>query len=368
MRLLCALLLAWSATALAHRPSDAFLTLEVNGTTITGQWEVALRDLEVLSALDMNGDRQLTWGELRAEQPALQAQLASALHLFGDGKACGLSFTDLLIHDRSDGRYAWFALVADCAAAPRALTLDYRLLFNVDPTHRGILVLRSGDQAHSAVFAPDAASRTFTLAEPSARAVFIDYLREGAWHIWIGLDHILFLLVLLLPAVLVYEHGRWQARDHLGAAVWDVAAVVTAFTLAHSITLTLAALDMARLPSRWVEASIAATVLLAALNNLRPVVRARWALAFGLGLIHGFGFASVLGDLGLPQGPRLTALVAFNLGVELGQLAILAVFVPLAFAVRRTPLYRVGVRVLGSIAVALLAGAWLLERLGLIGT
>ena len=144
---------------------------------------------------------------------------------------------------------------------------------------------------------------------------------------------------------------------------YETLKVVTAFTLAHSITLSLAALQVISLPSRLVESVIAASVVLAALNNLRGTVdKRRWVMAFAFGLIHGFGFASVLADLGLPQGALVLALVGFNLGVELGQLAIVAVFLPLAFWLRTTRFYRVGVLTGGSIIVALLASWWFLQR------
>ena len=166
-------------------------------------------------------------------------------------------------------------------------------------------------------------------------------------HIWAGFDHILFLLSLLLPAVLVpsadFRRGVGRRSRASETAFWDVLKVVTAFTVAHSITLSLATLGVVSLPSRLVESAIAASVVLAALNNIRPVVHGgRWIIAFCFGLIHGFGFASVLADLGLPQGSLLLALVAFNLGVELGQLAIVAVFLPLAYALRDTLFYRRG--------------------------
>ena len=183
------------------------------------------------------------------------------------------------------------------------------------------------------------------------------------WHIWIGFDHILFLLSLLLPAVLFWQRPRWLPVATLRVAVVDVLKIVTAFTVAHSITLSLAALGFVSLPSRWVESAIAASVVLAALNNLYPVVQGRrWAVAFGFGLIHGFGFASVLADLGLPQGALALALLGFNLGVELGQMAIVAVFLPLAFALRRTDFYRWGVFTAGSLVIVLLAMVWLAER------
>jgi len=117
------------------------------------------------------------------------------------------------------------------------------------------------------------------------------------------------------------------------------------------------------LPSRAVEATIAASVVVAALNNVFPVFTKRlWAVAFAFGLIHGFGFASVLADLGLPKDALAPTLVGFNLGVEAGQLAIVALFLPLAYALRRTVLYRQGVRIGGSLLIALLAGIWFAER------
>ena len=183
------------------------------------------------------------------------------------------------------------------------------------------------------------------------------------WHIWIGFDHILFLLSLLLPAVLILRKKEWQAAEQFRGTFWDVFRVVTSFTVAHSITLSLAALSVISLPSRLVESTIALSVLLAALNNLWPVVaERRWAVAFAFGLIHGFGFASVLTDLGLPQGALLLALVGFNVGVEVGQLAIVTAFLPFAYGLRRSWFYRRLVFAGGSAAIALVAAVWLAER------
>jgi hypothetical protein len=201
------------------------------------------------------------------------------------------------------------------------------------------------------------------VAAPSRWRQFSDYVRHGVWHIWIGFDHILFLVSLLLPAVLVRQEGRWQGRDTLRASVMDVLKIVTAFTLAHSLTLTLAALGALSLPSRLVESAIAASVVLAALNNLWPLVH-RWRalVAFAFGLIHGFGFASVLADLGLPQGALVLSLVGFNVGVEVGQLAIVAAFLPLAYVLRRGLFYRRAVLAGGSALIAAIAMVWLAER------
>ena len=144
---------------------------------------------------------------------------------------------------------------------------------------------------------------------------------------------------------------------------WDVLKVVTAFTVAHSITLSLAALEVISLPSRLVEATIAASVVLAALNNIWPrVLERRWMVAFAFGLIHGFGFASVLADLGLPQNALLLALVGFNLGVEAGQLCIVGAFLPIAFFLRESTFYRRGIMAGGSALISLVALVWFIER------
>ena len=229
-----------------------------------------------------------------------------------------------------------------------------------------MLNLSSHGANRAGIFSVDEPVQQFTLAEFSKSAQFADYLKEGVLHIWAGFDHILFLLSLLLPAVLVRSATSGEAGLHRRAsraALWDVLKVVTAFTVAHSITLSLATLGVVSLPSRLVESAIAASVVLAAINNICPVVYGgRWIIAFCFGLIHGFGFASVLVDLGLPQGSLLLALVAFNLGVEVGQLAIVAVFLPLAYAARDTLFYRRAILVGGSSGVAMIAALWLVER------
>jgi HupE / UreJ protein len=245
------------------------------------------------------------------------------------------------------------------------VALNYTLFADLDPQHRGLLNLVARGASRSAVLGPQQSMQAFELGEINRWRQVADYVREGVWHIWIGLDHILFLLSLLLPSVLVWQAGKrkWQAVNGFREAFVDVLKVVTAFTLAHSITLSLAALGIVELPSRLVESVIAASIIVAALNNIWPRVIGRlWMVAFGFGLVHGFGFASVLADLGLPRDALVLALIGFNVGVELGQLAIVAVFLPLAYALRRSAFYRKAVMVGGSVVIVLLAAVWLVER------
>lgn len=363
--LLVACLLA-QGTARAHKPSDSYLTLDVAGATITGQWDIALRDLDFALGLDGDQDGAITWGEVKAKHAAIASYAFSRLSLGPANARCVPVVSEHLIDNHSDGAYAVVRFTAACATPPHALDIGYRLFAEIDPSHRGLLKLSAAGFTSTAILAPDVASRPLPLVAPSKSAQFAEYVKEGVLHIWAGFDHILFLLALLLPAVLVRSRvpGQiWTAAPTFRAAFIDVFKIVTAFTLAHSITLSLAVLGVISLPSRLVESAIAASVLLAALNNVRPLVFSmRWAIAFLFGLVHGFGFASVLTDLGLPQDSLVLALVAFNVGVELGQLAIVAVFLPVAYAMRGSRFYQRFVMVGGSLVVAAIAVLWLAER------
>lgn len=355
--------------ALAHKPSDSYLTMRAaeGGSEIAVRWDIALRDLDYVLELDRDGDGALTWGEVRQRADDITRYATSRLELKGGNEPCEWKTTGPLTLERhSDGTYAVLALSADCSGPATGLRARYSLLFDVDPSHRGLVQwIAPGNQGSQAlIFGAESAQQRLPMQPPGPWQTLKQYVADGVWHIWIGFDHILFLLALLLPSVLVVRrHGQWESAPGLRGAAGDVVKVVTAFTVAHSITLSLAALEVVSLPSRLVESAIAASVVLAALNNLRTTVASRrWIVAFVFGLVHGFGFASVLADLGLPRNALMLALVGFNVGVELGQLAIVALFLPVAFALRHTLFYRFGVVKIGSILVALLAAWWFVQR------
>ncbi len=359
-----ALLLLGPVPAHAHKPSDSYLTLRAERDRIAGQWDIALRDLEYAIGLDADGDGAITWGELRAGHAAIERYAFARLKVTHAGEECRKRAVDQLVDNHSDGAYAVLVFEVECAAAGDAgVELEYSLFFDLDPTHRGLLRWEAAGRSTTAVLGPENAKFLLAAKPASPLAQFLSYGKEGVWHIWIGIDHMLFLISLLLPAVYVSERRGWAPVERFMPAFWDVAKVVTAFTVAHSITLSLAALSIIGLPTRLTETAIAFSVLLAALNNIRPVVHGRrWMVAFAFGLIHGFGFASVLADLGLPQGALLLALVGFNLGVEVGQLAIVGVLVPLAYAVRRSRFYLRFIFVPGSAVIAMIALGWMIER------
>ncbi|OQW31341.1 MAG: hypothetical protein A4E19_20445 [Nitrospira sp. SG-bin1] len=349
--------------AWAHKPSDSYLALSVQHNQVEGQWDIALRDLADAIGLDSDGDGQLTWGEVRNKHDEISAYALSRLALSAGQQACATHVLEQLIDHHTDGAYSVLRFRSDCNGTIERLVVDYRLLFDIDAQHKGLLRLIQDGQTTTAIFSRETPLQSFSIAERSFWGEIRQFIHEGIWHIWLGFDHVLFLLALLLPAVLIRVDGRWQAAGDFSSVCWNVVSIVTAFTVAHSLTLSLAALDIVRLPSRLVESTIAASVVLAALGNLYPMmISRRWIIAFGFGLIHGFGFAAVLTDLGLPPDSLLLSLVGFNVGVEIGQLAIVAAFLPLAYLIRRTWSYPRLVLTGGSLAVIAIALVWFTER------
>ncbi len=360
LSLLLLMLVLVPAGARAHRASDSFLALndEENGA-LRGHWDVALVDVNYALALD-DGDGRLRWGELRAREGELGALLRAGLHLSRAGSDCPLATKQLSLVRLSDGLYARVPFEARCAANAGRTQLRNDLLADVDRDHRVLVRVGQGDQAESHVLArarPEL-SLSFGEQDTALRAATAQIAR-GLRHIFEGSDHIAFLLVLLLPAVF-----RREQSVRLAPLALAIAKVVTAFTLAHSLTLSLAALGFVRTSADVIEPAIAASVALAALSNLTPrAFQHGYLLAFALGLLHGFGFSSALADAGLSGSALFAALFGFNLGVELGQLAIVALFVPLALLAARARPVRSYALPCASLAVFGLAMFWVFDRL-----
>lgn len=353
-------------TADAHSVSTAYLRLmdapARDGASMTRlQVDIPLRDVDDVLNLDADGTGRLTWGVIAASESRIAQWEAAGITVSQGNRSCELRPTPLAIDTHAGTPHAVLLFDVVCPA-PGPLAVDYRLLFDRDRTHRALFTHLAGEGAgQSAVLSSDA-HRWQATASTAARLV--EFVRQGIWHIWTGYDHLAFLLLLLLPAVLQPADGRWVPVEGGRQVAFKVLRVVTAFTVAHSMTLGLAALGILTPRAAPIEAAIAITVILAGLANLRPRLAAHGVgMAFGFGLIHGFGFANALAELGLVRGEIVVPLIGFNLGVELGQLAIVAVLLPLAYLVSRRDVYRTRLLPGLSTAVALLATVWLYQRL-----
>lgn len=362
--LLLACLVA-SIPAPAHTLSVSHVDIVVksDGSAPEIELDLAIRDLALSLPLDVNHDERVTWYELQAIRGPLYAMVKSGLVVSSGSTPCTLQPQLLATRQYDDGAYATVVLRADCIST-KNLKLRYALLFDVDPQHRALVTFHNDGKLGTGIASADARDIDIGSGPGSDSSPFLQFLREGIHHILIGYDHLAFLLSLLLPAALIWRNRQWQPSPGVRSSLGHVLGIVTAFTLAHSITLTLAALGWITPASRWVEAAIAASVLLAALNNIWPVVTRRvWLVGFGFGLVHGFGFAGALSELGLPTGARLASLVGFNLGVEIGQMAVVAVVLPVLLLVRRKRWYAQTAMPLLSLAIAGLAAWWLYVRL-----
>jgi len=364
MRLIFGVVLLLAAsTALAHDPSRSLLTLAVERNEVHGRLDVSLRDLEDAIGLDSDGDYAITWREVEHRRLEVERYVLRRVAIAADGASCTLGASLSAVDTHGGATYAVLDLRAECAGAPRQLRVEYGLLFDVDGAHRSLVQIGSGAATTTAVLSAEHPSIEVEVAKLSAWSGLGRFVAEGVWHIWHGYDHLAFVLLLLVPIVLGPRGGR-----ELGAraAVGEILRVVTAFTLAHSITLALATLGVVNVPSRVIESVIALSVLVAAVLNVAPSVpRLGARLAFCFGLVHGLGFATALRDLGTGGAGMLVSLAGFNLGVEAGQLAVVSAAMPILLTARRMRGWPPqALKWSCSAACGALAVVWILQRVG----
>jgi hypothetical protein len=356
----CGILALLAATAAsAHEGSTSYLVLETNGDRAAGgRFDVALVDLAWALPLDGDGDRRLRWREIEESRTSIASFVAEGLRFSRDGRVCATRMGALWLAERLGQPYLSMNLAVECASSG-PLAVRSALFFDDDDSHRVLLSLTTPAATHAATLSPS--DRAWS--EPAAASAWRTgwrFLRQGAWHVWIGYDHLLFLLLLVLPAVVRRDGVAGRAR---GIAL-DLARIVTAFTIAHSITLGLAATSVVSLPQRPVEAAIALSLVAAGLLNLVPRWhRFRLPLAFAFGLVHGFGFANALAGLGTGGLPALPVLAGFNVGVELANLAVIATVLPLLIGLARFGWYAPRAMPALSLAAAAVGAAWMLERI-----
>jgi hypothetical protein len=359
-------LAAWllAASAFAHNPDTSYARVAIAETRVEVRLVYDLFTLQKIAAVDADRDGQVTRDELQGAAPEIERFLRSRVHLEIDGASPALGDAAAPEWPREApaaiAAAAWHsaaALIAFPFSRPLAqpardvtVTFQFFDVFGDRHTVLGVFVHRGQteevaftreepDYLFDTTYTPDGETPR---PEPAPGASLRRWVKLGVAHIFLGYDHLCFLLALIV----VSRFG-------------ELVKIVTSFTVAHSFTLILAALGVATLPSRLVECAIALTIVYVAAENLwRKNLRHRWLLTFGFGLVHGFGFAGVLAELGLPAAGRVRCLLAFNVGVELGQLAIVAAafpFILLLGRVRHAP-------ALISLAVGVFGLGWFLER------
>jgi hypothetical protein len=252
----------------------------------------------------------------------------------------------------------------------RFVVVRYAFFTQNDQLGRAFFRMAVNGDEISSVFDQARSTQRFALGETKRFSTILLFTQEGAKHIWEGPDHLLFLLTLLLPGLLLWGEKTSTLNESLATvsnhrAAWLFALkVITAFTIAHSITLAMASLGLISLPDKLIESVIALSIMISAVLNLQRRLRINhWLLAFSFGLIHGMGFANGLKELGLSASYFIETLIAFNVGVELGQLSVvLLVAVPSVWLVR-SDAGRQRVMRWGSIAVLVISTVWFIERL-----
>ncbi len=379
LKILC-FLIAWSVLSFssashAHSTNQSIMKLNESQGKLTGEWSIPLKFLDMVLDLDAEQDKHITWEEILLAQPRIEKHLKQAVSFKQEGSLitdCEINIERLMLQNLREGLALFLPISISCPesiSSTSLVSIDYQLFFNEDPWHRGFISYQSRDIEQQWIASPKNYRFEFSDSRSSLLSQTRQFIAEGVWHIWIGLDHILFLIALLFPAVFFYQKQSGEAplKQHIHRRfkpmLTDTFKIVTAFTLSHSLTLGLAAFNVVTLPAVLVEIAIAASVVFSALLIWLPRwQRYRWQLAFAFGFIHGFGFANVLADLTLPQESFALCLFAFNIGVELGQLAIVAVVLPIMYCLRNLKVYtQVGIPLAMSM-IALIGVFWIYER------
>lgn len=374
----------------AHAPNQSYIFLAIYQDSITGNYQITTNDIN--KSFDLNLSRDADMEALNPHFATIKDYLiehSAFSSKFGEHKINVTGYE--IFQNEALGTYVKINFkLENLDEIPDEIDITYNAIFAEDPTHRGIQVITYNWKAGildneamiSLTFSPEDPKQTLDLTDSSIWKGIISMIQSGIHHIWIGLDHILFLLALILPGVVrrikpkelmlsKKENGSllsfsnisnmWEPVKRFKPALIYIIKIISFFTIAHTITLSLAALEIINLSSRFVEATIAISIALAAFHNIRPIFKNDWVIAFGFGLFHGFGFASVLGGIGLTGEFMVLSLLGFNLGVEIGQIAIIGIMFPILYLIRKSRFYPY-VIIYGSILLILISFYWFTER------
>lgn len=370
----------------AHQPDQSYLYLSIYQDRIDGTIEMTVKDIN--TALNLNIDPSPYFKDQNEEiskeaLPTEWAQYSTRLHQYllervsiaHEGQKLTINFTDIEILKLTRTIYIMCNFELETTdVIPDDLSIDYNVLFDKDDIHRGLTIIAhnwkagiiNNESMSSLIFSPGNTSQTLSLTDTSMWKGFVALVKLGMWHIYIGIDHIFFLLALLLPSVILKR--KREERLHItpvpkfSTAFWYILKIITLFTIAHSITLSLAALGFINVESRIVESIIALSIGLAALHNIYPIFsKSESIIAFFFGLFHGLGFASVLGEKGIEGEYLALSLFGFNIGVEIGQVLIVCALFPFLYFFRTKKYYK-QILFYGSAFLIIASLYWFVER------
>jgi hydrogenase/urease accessory protein HupE len=349
--LLLVLLILATASAFAHDPGLSAAEVELDGNRVVARLTFARDEIAMIAPMDADRDGRITQPEFDAVRVRLESLARESFALSVDGEEASPSTVTVGL-DESGAVH--FNLEFPPLQRSR-LTLRSPLIDKLQRGHRQFLSVRDGGANTICQRMLDAANYSFECdltAIPTSQTrphAFWGFLLLGVEHIMLGFDHLAFLFALLIA----------------GGALREAIKIITSFTVAHSITLAMATLEVIDIPASVVEPLIAASIIYVGLENiLRSKIERRWLLTFAFGLVHGFGFASALRELGVGAGVKAVApLLSFNLGVEIGQIAVAALVLPLIWKLRQQPRFVIHYVPACSILVALAGGYWLWDRL-----
>ncbi|GAB4006338.1 HupE/UreJ family protein [Spirosoma migulaei] len=361
---------------------NSVVLLNVHANRIDAELQIPLVELQSAWGHAVNDSSA---GLVERLGPQLRAYMKMHIHPQSpDGRFWTVSVGKLTVHESQNpinGVYreltAQVQMMPPSGEDVRQFTFHYDVVLHQVRTHKILVSVRQDWESGQLVEAEPVQVGTISLdivndrilplpinlASGSPWTGFTAMIKLGTQHIAEGTDHLLFLLVLLLPAPLLVVGKRWSRFGGVRYSLRHILLIVTAFTIGHSLTLLLGAMGWVRLPAQPVEILIAVSILVSAAHAVRPLFPGREAwIAAGFGLVHGLAFASTLANLQLDMGPMALSILGFNLGIELMQLLIIGLAIPWLMLLSRTPTYRI-VRLTGAFLAAIAALAWVVERI-----
>ncbi|WML50608.1 HupE/UreJ family protein [Neobacillus sp. PS3-34] len=362
----------------AHNYSASFTNLDLNKKSTKATFSIdTISVIELIPGVDKNKNYVLSRAEVKSGKNKIESVIIESLALDKNNKELTPNVKKMKLVKKQNKIFLSFYLTYPAFAPGDTISYSDGLYSGDSGTTNYVDLLTAKYAGGTSEAAIQGTDRTWTMlltedqqeqqtmdgqagqpdssqvqaqqpkAEKPAASSWLSFFKLGIFHILTGYDHLLFLLALLI--------GRQTVKQYIGT--------VTAFTIAHSITLTLAVLGIADIPSKLVESCIALSICYVAIENIfKRKINYRWAITFGFGLIHGLGFASILKDMNLPKSNLAVALINFNLGIEFIQLLIVLLIIPVLMKLQKAVKYRDYMRI-GSVLIFILGLIWLIQRL-----